>query len=101
MAMDDRTAREQATKGPAKARAIIIPVTPLQQNCTLLWCETTRRAVVVDPGGDVANIRHAIAQADVTERWNYYEQLATVHRMVPLEPEAEPDEMPDDEDEEA
>jgi len=59
--MDDR-ARDQA----AKARAVIIPVTPLQQNCTLLWCETTRRAVVVDPGGDVANIRHAIAQAGVT-----------------------------------
>jgi len=66
MAMDDRAAREQAAKGQAKARAVIIPVTPLQQNCTLLWCEATRRAVVVDPGGDVANIRHAIAQADVT-----------------------------------
>jgi hydroxyacylglutathione hydrolase len=48
-----------------KARAVIIPVTPLQQNCTLLWCEATRGAVVVDPGGDVDNIRKAIEQADV------------------------------------
>lgn len=34
----------------------IIPVTPFQQNCTLLWCETTHKAAVVDPGGDVAQI---------------------------------------------
>jgi len=42
----------------------------------------------------------ALAQADVTERWSYYEQLAAVHRTVPLEPEAEPDEESDDYDEE-
>jgi hypothetical protein len=24
-----------------------------------------------------------LAQADVTERWRYYEQLAAVHRTVP------------------
>ncbi len=34
----------------------IIPVTAFQQNCTLLWCETTRHAAVVDPGGDVSKI---------------------------------------------
>ncbi len=34
----------------------IIPVTAFQQNCTLLWCEDTRRAAVVDPGGDVSRI---------------------------------------------
>jgi len=51
---------------PSPARAVIVPVTPLQQNCTLLWCEATRRAVVVDPGGDVDKIQAAIAQADVT-----------------------------------
>ncbi|UTD27192.1 MBL fold metallo-hydrolase [Bradyrhizobium sp. WD16] len=50
----------------ARARAAIIPVTALQQNCTLLWCETTRRAVVFDPGGDVPNIRAAIDEAGVT-----------------------------------
>ena len=43
----------------------------------------------------------SLAQADVTERWSYYEQLATVHRTVPLEPEAEPDEDTGDYDEEA
>jgi hydroxyacylglutathione hydrolase len=48
------------------ARASIIPVTPFQQNCTLLWCEETRRAAVIDPGGDLDTIRQAIKQANVT-----------------------------------
>ncbi|MDF2687249.1 MAG: hypothetical protein K0Q80_214 [Microvirga sp.] len=43
-------------------RAAIIPVTPFQQNCTLLWCEKTKKAAVVDPGGDLDNIREAIAE---------------------------------------
>ena len=49
-----------------KAGAMIVPVTPFQQNCTLLWCEKTRKAVVVDPGGDVPQILEAIKQANVT-----------------------------------
>jgi len=48
-----------------KVKALIIPVTPFQQNCTLLWCEATKRAVVIDPGGDLAEIERAIAEADV------------------------------------
>ena len=31
----------------------IVPVTPFQQNCTVVWCEKTRRGAVVDPGGDI------------------------------------------------
>jgi glyoxylase-like metal-dependent hydrolase (beta-lactamase superfamily II) len=46
--------------------AAIVPVTPFQQNCTLLWCEATKRAAVIDPGGDVARIQDAIAQTGVT-----------------------------------
>ncbi|BCU07416.1 MBL fold metallo-hydrolase [Allochromatium tepidum] len=30
----------------------ILPVTGFQQNCTLLWCARTRRAAIVDPGGE-------------------------------------------------
>jgi hydroxyacylglutathione hydrolase len=40
----------------------IVQVTPFQQNCTLVWDETTNRGVVVDPGGDVPRIKQAIAQ---------------------------------------
>jgi glyoxylase-like metal-dependent hydrolase (beta-lactamase superfamily II) len=28
-----------------------LPVTPFQQNCSLIWCDRTREAAVVDPGG--------------------------------------------------
>ena len=44
----------------------IIPVTPFEQNCTLLWCEKSRHAAVVDPGGDVPKILAAIAEEGVT-----------------------------------
>ena len=43
-----------------RLRGAIIPVTPLQQNCTLLWDDETKRAWVIDPGGDVQRIREAI-----------------------------------------
>lgn len=43
----------------------VIPVTPFDQNCTLLWCEQTRHAAVVDPGGDVPRILAAIAEEGV------------------------------------
>jgi glyoxylase-like metal-dependent hydrolase (beta-lactamase superfamily II) len=49
-----------------KARAAIIPVTPFQQNCTLLWCSATMKAAVVDPGGDLPVIRDAIAKMGVS-----------------------------------
>lgn len=39
----------------------IIPVTHYQQNCSLLWCDDTMEAVVVDPGGDIQRIQTAIA----------------------------------------
>ena len=35
-------------------KAVIVPVTPFQQNCAIVWDEATKRGVVVDPGGDVA-----------------------------------------------
>ena len=44
-------------------KAAIVPVTPFQQNCTLLWDDTTKRGAVVDPGGDVGRIKDAISKA--------------------------------------
>ncbi|WP_286235928.1 MBL fold metallo-hydrolase [Thalassotalea sediminis] len=44
----------------------IIPVTPFQQNCTLFWCDETKRAAIIDPGGDIELINAAIKQHDVT-----------------------------------
>ncbi|MFD2180850.1 MBL fold metallo-hydrolase [Rhodoplanes azumiensis] len=48
-----------------RARAAIVPVTPFQQNCTVLWCEATKTGVVVDPGGDLDRIEAAIAEAGI------------------------------------
>ena len=44
----------------------VVPVTPFEQNCSIAWSETTKRGVVVDPGGDLPRIREAIAAAGVT-----------------------------------
>lgn len=43
----------------------IIPVTPFQQNCSLIWCDQSLAAAVIDPGGDVARIEAAVAAAGV------------------------------------
>ena len=43
----------------------LIPVTPFQQNCSLLWCDSSQRAAVVDPGGDVDKIQAAIDETGV------------------------------------
>lgn len=50
----------------SEIRAAIIPVTPFQQNCTLLWNDSTKKGAVIDPGGDLDRIRDAIAQSGVT-----------------------------------
>ena len=46
-------------------KAAIVPVTPFQQNCTLLWDEASKRGAVVDPGGDLDAIQAAIAKFGV------------------------------------
>ena len=40
----------------------IIPVTPFQQNCSLLICPATNRAAFVDPGGEVDRLFELLAQ---------------------------------------
>ena len=40
----------------------IIPVTNYMQNCTLIWCDDTKEAAIVDPGGDVETLIAEIEQ---------------------------------------
>lgn len=47
-------------------RYAIVPVTPFEQNCTLFWCEATRQAAVIDPGGDVSRILEALEKEQLT-----------------------------------
>ena len=55
----------QESETKARAGAIIVPVTLFEQNCTILWDEATKQAVVFDPGGDVPTILAAIAKNGV------------------------------------
>jgi glyoxylase-like metal-dependent hydrolase (beta-lactamase superfamily II) len=46
-------------------KAAIVPVTPFQQNCIILWEEPGKLGVVIDPGGDVPRLLEAIGDLDV------------------------------------
>ena len=43
-----------------------IPVTAFQQNCSLVWCDETRQAAVIDPGGDLDQILAEVKQRELT-----------------------------------
>jgi len=45
--------------------ALIAPVTPLQQNCTIVWCARTKKAAVIDPGGEVPRLLAALKQYEL------------------------------------
>jgi hydroxyacylglutathione hydrolase len=47
-------------------KAAVIPVTPFQQNCAVLWDDATMRGVVVDPGGEVDRVLDALGELKVT-----------------------------------
>ncbi len=55
----------------------IVPVTPFEQNCTVLRCPATSRGAVVDPGGDVERIAAAL-----DERGIELEKILVTHAHV-------------------
>ena len=34
-------------------KAIVQPVTPFEQNASILYCSETKKCAIVDPGGDI------------------------------------------------
>lgn len=44
----------------------VVPVTPFEQNCSVLWCERTRQAAVVDPGGDLEQVLAVVQDEGLT-----------------------------------
>ena len=47
-------------------KVFIVPVTPFQQNCSVLICERTNRAAFVDPGGDVERLEQVLTEQGAT-----------------------------------
>jgi hydroxyacylglutathione hydrolase len=47
-------------------RVGIVPVTPFEQNCSLIWCTRTMRGALVDPGGDLHKLKAALEKTGVT-----------------------------------
>ncbi|KAF1857863.1 hypothetical protein Lal_00010371 [Lupinus albus] len=57
---------DKETRDMGKLQAGIIPVTPFEQNCTILFDQDTKEGVVVDPGGDVDVILQVVAENGIT-----------------------------------
>ena len=58
-------------------RAAIVPVTPLQQNCSLIWCTATMKGAFVDAGGDLDRLKAAAEKVGVT-----IEKLLVTHGHI-------------------
>ena len=53
------------TKPQPPMRAAILPVTPLQQNCSLIWCTKTMKGALTDPGGDLDKLKAGLKKSGV------------------------------------
>lgn len=51
---------------PQNLQLRVIQVTPLQQNCSLVWSEASKNALLVDPGGDTDTLMGALDQFGLT-----------------------------------
>ena len=54
-----------------------VPVTPFQQNCSIVWCDATRKAAIIDPGGDLDVLLAAVQRLGVT-----LEQIWITHAHI-------------------
>ncbi len=54
-----------------------VPVTPFQQNCSIVWCDDTKRAAIIDPGGDLPHLLAEVKRLGVT-----LEQIWLTHAHI-------------------
>jgi len=76
----------------AELKAFIIPVTPFQQNCSLVYDEAKKVGAIVDPGGDVPVILEAIKQSGITVEkilltHGHIDHVASAPRVARFPPE--------------
>ncbi len=55
-----------SSSAPSPIGVFVTPVTPLQQNCTTVWCTRTMKAAVIDPGGAVDAVMGEVARRGLT-----------------------------------
>jgi len=67
---------ETQASAPA-LRHVTIPVTPFEQNCSLIWCTKTMKGALIDPGGDLPKLKAAVAAYGVT-----LEKLLVTHGHI-------------------
>ncbi|MCU0885458.1 MAG: MBL fold metallo-hydrolase [Beijerinckiaceae bacterium] len=63
--MSDSAQTDSNRPEPA-IKVAVVPVTPFQQNASIVWCTATQQAAVVDPGGDLPRLRDALTKLGVT-----------------------------------
>jgi hydroxyacylglutathione hydrolase len=56
---------------------LTVPVTPFQQNCSIVWCSETMQAAVIDPGGELPRLLATADQLGVT-----LEQIWLTHAHI-------------------
>src|ERR1700704_2462133 len=67
----------------------VLPVGPLQCNCSILGDETSREAIVVDPGDDIPRIlallaKHALTVKQIVITHAHIDHIAGAHRLKRL-----------------
>ncbi len=75
--MDPMTTTANPVPARPPMQAVIVPVTPLQQNCTLIWCTETMKGAFTDPGGDLDHLLKVAADNGVT-----IEKLLVTHGHI-------------------
>ncbi len=45
---------------------LTVPVTPFQQNCSIVWCDATQEAALIDAGGDIPVLLPEIKRLGLT-----------------------------------
>ena len=56
---------------------LTVPVTEFQQNCSILWCDQTLDAAVIDPGGDLD-----VLLAEIKQRGLQLTQILQTHAHI-------------------
>jgi hydroxyacylglutathione hydrolase len=78
---NDRTVgkpgRKDALKKIFMLNYLTVPVTPFQQNCSIVWCDETKKAAVIDPGGDLDLLLSEVARLGVN-----LEQIWLTHAHI-------------------